>query len=250
MEWIHAILHGIHGAAIIVERTLGERPACTMPSEPSSPLHDTHRMQMLFFEEALDPEAPLRLPPGPRALYLRDGSARIGDRSLSPNAAHFADSAIEVTGHGTILRFEVTHRPPDWTLQPEDHPRLVMARPLARDPSLPFVLRLDRVDFTPDADTPAHGHYGQGIRQLISGRLLLRIGDRIERRHPGEAWFETGQEPVIARGLMPGTAFIRALVMDAAMQGSSSFLACSPEDAARPRNVTYRLFVDEVVRLP
>lgn len=210
----------------------------------------TQRMQMLLLEDALDPARPLPLPPGPRALYLRDGQASIGDRPLSPDAALFSDAATEVTGHGTLWRFEVTRRPPGWTLPPEDRARLLLARPLARDPSLPFVLRLDRVDFAPEADTPAHGHHGEGIRRLLDGRLLLRIGDRIERRHPGEAWFETGQEPVTARGLVPHTAFIRALVMDAGMQGRSSFLAWTPEDAAAPRNVTYRLFLDEVTRLP
>ena len=216
------MLPGIHGVPVNAEHTRGERPTCAMPPEP----------------------------PRPRALYLHDGQARIGDRPLAPDAALFADSAVDVTGQGTLWRFEVAHRPPGWTVPPEDRARLLMARPLARDPTLPFVLRLDRVDFTPGADTPAHGHHGQGIRRLLDGRLLLRIGDRIERRNPGEAWFETGDEPVTARGVVPGTAFIRALVMDAGMQGRSSFLAWTPADAAAPRNVTYRLFLDEVTRLP
>lgn len=211
---------------------------------------ETDPMQMLLLDDALDPATPLRLPPRPRALYLHDGQALIGGRPLSPDAALFTDGAIAVTGHGTLWRFEVALRPANWSVPPEDRTRLLLARPLVRDPSLPFVLRLDRVDFTPDADTPAHGHYGQGIRRLVNGRLLLRIGDRVERRHPGEAWFETGEEPVTARGLVPGTAFIRALVMDADMQGKSSFLAWTPEDAAAPRNVTYRLFFDEITRLP
>lgn len=211
---------------------------------------DTHQMQMLLLEDVLDPAKPLRLPEGPRALYLHDGQARVGDRPVSPDAALFTESAIEVTGHGTVWRFEVARRPLDWSVAPEDRARLLLARPLARDPSRPFVLRLDRVDFIPDADTPAHGHYGQGIRRLVGGRLLLRIGDRVERRNPGEAWFETGEEPVTARGLMPDTAFIRALVMNPDMQGKSSFLAWTAEDATRPRNVAYRLFVDEVTRLP
>lgn len=215
-----------------------------------TPTSDTEKMLMLLVEDTLRPGTPLHLPSGPRALYLHEGEARIGDRSLSADAALFSDAAIEVTGHGTLWRFEVARRPSDWTVSPEDRARLLLARPLARDLSLPFVLRLDRVDFAPDSKTPAHGHHGQGIRRLIGGRLLLRIGDRVERRNPGEAWFETGAEPVTARGLMPGTAFIRALVMNADMQGKSSFLAWTPEDATRPRNVTYRLFVDEVTRLP
>lgn len=204
---------------------------------------------MLLLEDDLAPAAPLRLPPAIRAFYLRTGEARIGGHPLAPDSALFSDGAVTVTGSGTLWRFEVAHRPAGWQVPPEDRRRLLLARPLLRDPAQPFVLRLDSVTFTPDVDTPAHGHHGQGVRRLLEGRLLLRIGDRVEARRPGEAWFETGEEPVVARGLLPGTAFIRALVMEGDMRGKSSFRAWTPEDAARPRGVTYRLFLDEVTRL-
>ena len=206
-------------------------------------------MLMLLFEDVLDPASPLALPPAIRALYLRSGDAVVGGQALTADTALFTEDATTVTGTGTLWRFEVVHRAPDWQLPPEDRARVLLARPLLRDPSLPFVLRLDRVNFTPDVETPRHGHFGQGIRRLIDGRLLLTIGDRVERRQRDEAWFETGEEPVAARGLLPGTAFIRALVMDATMQGQSSFRAWTPEDATRPRGVTYRLYLDEVTRL-
>jgi quercetin dioxygenase-like cupin family protein len=206
-------------------------------------------MQMLLIEDELDPHVPLVLPPSVRALYLRQGDARMGDEPLTTDTALFSDAATTVTGRGTLWRFEVTRRPPDWQPAPEDRARLLLARPLRRDPSLPFVLRLDRVNFTPDAETPRHGHFGQGIRRLLDGRLLLTIGDRVERRQPGEAWFETGEEPVTARGLLPDTAFIRALVMDGDMKGRSSFRAWTPADENRPRQVVYKLYLDEVARL-
>ncbi|MEO3470561.1 hypothetical protein AAFN86_01755 [Roseomonas sp. CAU 1739] len=206
-------------------------------------------MQMLLFEDRLDPAVPLVLPPAVRALYLRDGEAVIGERRLTADEAVFSADRVVVTGTGTLWRFEVTARPDGWQPSPEERMRLLLARPLLRDPALPFVLRLDRVNFTPGVETPRHGHHGQGIRRLLDGRLLLTIGERVERRQPGEAWFETGEEPVAARGLLPGTAFIRALVMDAALQGQSSFRAWTPEDATRPRGVTYRLYLDEVTRL-
>jgi hypothetical protein len=206
-------------------------------------------MQMLLFEDTLDPAVPLDLPPAVRALYLRSGTARVGAQPMASDSAIFSEEALSVTGSGTLWRFEVAAHPPGWLPAAEDRIRLLMARPLSRDPSVPFVLRLDRVDFMLDHETPRHGHFGQGIRRLVDGRLLLSIGERIERRQPGEAWFESGEEPVTARGLLPGTAFIRALVMDAGMQGQSSFRPWTEADAVRPRSVTYRLFLDEVTRL-
>lgn len=209
----------------------------------------TSSMQMVLMEDAVDPATPLVLPRGVRALYVRHGEAMVGTQTLRADDALFSEDAITVSGNGTLWRFEVVHRPPDWQPAPEDRGRLLLAHPLRRDPSLPFVLRLDRVSFAPDAETPQHGHFGQGIRRLIDGRLLMTIGDRVQRRHADEAWFETGEEPVTARSLLPDTAFIRAMVMDGDMKGQSSFRAWTPADETRPRRVVYKLYLDEVTRL-
>jgi quercetin dioxygenase-like cupin family protein len=202
-------------------------------------------MRMALLEDQLEPGATLRLPKAPRLLYLARGAAQVDGRAMAADTALFTDGAIAATGSGTLWRFEVTR-----DAHPEDaRSGVILSRPLRRDPSQPFLLRLDRVTFSPGVDTPRHGHFGQGIRRLIEGHLLLTIDDRLERRLPGEAWFETGEEPVVARGFLPGTSFLRALVMDAGMQGQSSFRAWTPEDAAKPRGVTYRMYLDEVTRL-
>lgn len=210
---------------------------------------DPPAMQMLLLEDALAPAAPLILPQAVRALYLHSGAATVGGDALQAGMAVFSDDAITATGSGVLWRFEVSRREPDWRLAPEDRGRLLLAHPLRRDPALPFTLRLDRVTFTPGEETPKHGHFGQGIRRLLSGRLLMTIGDRVQRREAGETWFESGEEPVTARGLVPDTAFLRAMVLEGDMKGRSSFRAWTPEDETRPRQVTYTLYLDEVTRL-
>lgn len=202
-------------------------------------------MRMTLLEDRLADGATLRLPPAPRLLYLALGAAQVDGRAMAADTALFTDGAIAATGSGTLWRFEITRDVP----ADEARAGVILSRPLRRDPSRPFVLRLDRVTFTPGVDTPRHGHFGQGIRRLVEGHLLLGIDDRLERRLPGEAWFETGEEPVVARGFLPGTSFLRALVMDAGMLGQSSFRAWTAEDAAKPRGVTYRMYLDEVTRL-
>ncbi len=207
-------------------------------------------MQIALFEHRLAPGADLRLPPALRILYLRDGSARLDGADLAADTAVLRRDAVTLSGAGTLWRIELTRPTPGAPLSAEDRATLILRRPLARDASRPFVLRLDSVTFTPGVETPRHGHHGEGIRRLIDGHLMLEIAERHERRLAGEAWFETGEEPVVACGVAPGTAFLRALVMDAAMQGQSSFRAWTPEDALKPRGVTYRLYLDEVVSLP
>ncbi len=202
-------------------------------------------MQMALLEDRLDGAEALRLPPAPRLLYLAHGTARVDGRAMAADTALFTEHAVTAIGPGTLWRFEITRD----AVPQADRARLILSRPLARDPAAPFLLRLDRVTFTPGVETPRHGHFGQGIRRLIDGHLLLEIGERLERRLPGEAWFETGEEPVVARGFTHATSFLRALVMDADMVGQSSFRAWTAADAEKPRGVTYRMYLDEVTRL-
>lgn len=216
-------------------------------------------LRLALFEDALAEGAPpLRLPPGPaaRLLYLRRGAARVeGHGALAEDAALLVEGEAAVEGAGELWTFEVSRAPAEGGMAtPAERPRIILAHPLAgagRDPAAPFLLRLDRVDFPPAGETPRHGHSGPGLRRLLSGRLLMEVGARTHRADPGQAWFEPGDEPVVARPLAPGSAFLRAMVLDPSLLGGrSSFLAWTPGEAAKPGGVSYRLYAEGVVRLP
>lgn len=204
-------------------------------------------LSLALYEDGL--RAPLSLPPALRLLYARRGAIFVNGAPLAEDSVVLSQDAVAVTGEGELWRFELRAVPPGWRMPAEARERVLLARLIERDPSAPFTLRLDRVTFTPGLETPAHGHHGQGIRRLLSGRLLMEIGPLTHRLDAGRAWFESGEEPVTARGLEPGTAFLRCMVLDEAMLGRSSFRAWTPEDARKPRNVTYHQYLDRVVSL-
>ena len=219
----------------------------------------TAPLRLALFEDALAEDAPpLRLPPGPaaRILYLRRGAAQVAGRgALAEDAALLVQGEAAVEGAGELWTFEVSRAPAaGGVATPAERPRLVLAHALAgggHDLAAPFLLRLDRVDFPPSGETPRHGHSGPGLRRLLSSRLLMEVGARAHRADPGQAWFEPGDEPVVARPLAPGCAFLRAMVLDPSLLGGrSSFHAWTPEEAARPRGVSYRQYAEGVVRLP
>ncbi len=112
-----------------------------------------------------------------------------------------------------------------------------------------MLLRADRVTFPPSAVTPKHGHKGPGIRRLVSGRLVAELGSEVRRIEAGEAWFESGKEPVVGRNLAPSSSFVRVMVLDPALAGEPTFIPWSEEDAAKPRGTNRHLFFDTVVRL-
>jgi quercetin dioxygenase-like cupin family protein len=112
-------------------------------------------------------------------------------------------------------------------------------------------MRCDRVDFEPGGIAPPHRHRGGGIRCLLRGRLEVTVAEGAPRAvRPGEAWFESGREPVLAVAAREAeTSFIRFSIQPAAIRGQSSILYVDPADAGRGRPRRYTVYVDEPIAL-
>ena len=202
-------------------------------------------MRLALFEHAVT--GPLHLPKAVHGIYVRTGRITLDGTPLAADSGTLVRSAATLAGDGEVWRFEVART--DVLTAPQEHATLILAHPLPRDPAAPFVLRLDRVDFPPDGATPKHGHAGPGIRRLLQGRLLGELGEEARRIEAGGAWYENGDDPVIGRVLLPGSAFVRCMVLDAALLGKPTFRAWDAKEAARPRNAQYRLFFDILTAL-
>lgn len=197
-------------------------------------------------EDVLEPGRVLALPPAARAIYVRRGTVDVdGLGSIGADECRLQVGPATLRGAAEIWGFEIAS---DWDAA--DRGRIVLAALLHRDPAAPIVLRADRVDFPPGAVTPRHGHAGPGIRRLLHGRLSADIGEQVHRIDPGQAWFETGHDPVVGRSLAPDSAFVRGMALDPVLHGKPTFRAWDGAEAAKPRGVKPRLFFDEIVTLP
>ena len=146
-----------------------------------------------------------------------------------------------------VLRFELVRQPP-----PAAHGRVVLEHPIALAGSPAWLLRCDRVDFEPGGVARPHRHRGGGIRRLLRGHLDVTVGEGTTRRvRPGEAWFESGREPVLAvASSETETSFLRVSVLPAEIRGQSSIVYVDPADAARSKPRTYTVYIDEPIALP
>lgn len=200
-------------------------------------------------EDVLASGQRVNLPPAARAFYVRSGRVTIlHDRcetTMTEDTCALVVGAVTLTGDGTVWGCEAMRR-----LAAPDPLRTVLHVMLPRDPDAPVLLRADRVDFPQGAVTPRHGHAGPGIRRLLAGRLLAEIGDTHRRIDAGEAWFESGEDPVVGRNIALASAFFRCIVLDPDLLGRPTFRPASADDAAKPRAVAYRLFLDTIVTLP
>lgn len=185
-----------------------------------------------------------------RFFYLREahGSVRLeGAAALEPDEGFFSREATRFEGEGGLWVYEAA--PFGTPLLPDPAAAVVLSRRFEREFGPPFLIRADRIESPSGAATPRHTHRGPGIRRLLYGRLLAEMGDDLQRIEPGQAWFETGKDPIVGTNVSPGaSAFVRVMALPIELQGGkSSFVPSSLEEARKPRAVTNRLFGEAVV---
>ena len=200
----------------------------------------------------------LALEPQNRVLYMLDGETAVthggAASQLGAGSAWHGAGQCSVTTYGRgarLLRGELVRAgaavTPEW---PGVASRLVLEHPIALDRRAAYLMRCDRVEFAPGGEALPHRHKGGGIRYLLAGSLDVRIdGHPGGLMKPGEAWFESGVEPVhaIASKDEP-TSFIRFSILPREIRGQSSIVYVDPAHASvKPR--TYAVYVDEPIRL-
>jgi quercetin dioxygenase-like cupin family protein len=196
----------------------------------------------------LKPHASAALPAMNRVLYLVDGALTVDGKSVPVNTAWHGAGACTVTAGqagATVLRYELGRDDTPVGATP------LLAQALRLDPTAAYLMRCDRVDFDLGGEALPHRHKGGGIRCLVQGTMELRVEGEPDRViKPGEAWFESGREPVYARAsATEPTSFIRCSILPREIRGQSSIMYVDPKDAAsKPRK--YTVFVDEPIELP
>ena len=125
-----------------------------------------------------------------------------------------------------------------------------LAAPLETLPEGDLLWRGDSVAFPPGGCAYLHRHQGPGIRCLIEGALRVDTAGQSHTYEIGDAWFESGPEPVFAQAGDRPTRFIRVMILPRALIGKSSIQYVNEEDKAKPKTQQYRVFVDAPLTRP
>lgn len=208
-------------------------------------------MRLALFEDNLKSESPLDWPSAVRAVFVFSGSVSITDPSgirqqISAYACARLEGAVRLEGEAQLWTFELS-REASSKMTEEEQLRCIMSQDVGLENDRSVVLRMDRVEFSQGMVTPKHGHKGPGIRRLYEGRLVAEIGQDMRRINQGDAWFETGREPVIGRNIAPASAFVRAMVLPAELLGKPTFIPWSDAEAAKPRGTQRTEYFDDLV---
>jgi len=205
---------------------------------------------LTLFEHKLGGGDRLSLPPGNRVLYVADGAARLtadgAAAALGANSAWCGAAALAIdSGAGaTLLRWELSRGPA------APFGRAVLAAPVTLDPAQRYLMRADRVDFPVGGVAYLHRHQGPGIRRLLHGTIRIETQGKVHDIAPGEAWFETGPDPVFAAtSNAVESAFARVMILPVGLLGRSSISYVNEADKDKPKTQRYQVFIDHPISL-
>lgn len=116
------------------------------------------------------------------------------------------------------------------------------------DATAQWLMRCDSVKFPPSGCAFTHTHQGPGIRVLREGAIRIDAEGDSHHYNPGDAWFESGPDPVFAQAAELGcTCFVRVMVLPRELKGKSSIHYVNDEDRDKPKSQRYKGYVDEFI---
>ena len=197
------------------------------------------------------------LPAANRVLYVMEGMANISAAdsaaTLSPNSACFNANQISATSGADgarILRYELVNQatPKSEITDTGLTSSLLLEASINLEEGDGYLMRCDRVDLPPGGIAYTHTHQGPGTRCLLQGGFIVETKGHTTQIAPGEAWFESGPDPVLARAPddKPGY-FSRVMILPRSLKGKSSLSYVNPEDADKPKLQRYTIFIDEFI---
>ena len=207
-----------------------------------------------FAELCLSPTKAPRLPAGAnRVVYAREGEASIGGKRLPADEARFlsARETARLEGEGILWIWGVLGEGDERPLADGAKTKLAAAvRTLDRERESAFLLRCDSVAFPAGGCAYTHVHQGPGIRALTEGSIRIDSEGNSHLYGPGEAWFESGPQPVFAAA-DPAlrTRFIRVMLLPLACKGKSSIRYILAEDEKKPKTQNYRGYCEDEIDL-
>ncbi len=171
----------------------------------------------------------------------RDGCRPLpGNRvcyDVARNEAHFG--ACRVEGHALV-----------WELAEYGVDDALLAAEVELDPAVGWLMRCDRVDFPPGGIAYTHTHPGPGIRYLLHGSIRIDSAGESHHYGPGQPWFESGPEPVLATAAeTEDTAFVRVLLLPQEWEGKRTIRYVHPEDEERPKLQRATVFLEQPLSL-
>ena len=159
------------------------------------------------------------------------------------------DGDADQTGGNRVVHELEDGRRLVWEVGGSEPEGALLSREVELDPSTPWLMRHDRVDFEPGGIAYRHVHPGPGIRYLLFGQITIDSDGAEHVYGPGEPWFERGPDPVLATtAAAEPSAFVRVMLLPAEWEGRRTISYVDPADADKPKTQRATIFLEQPVQ--
>ncbi len=208
-----------------------------------------------YHDQVITGGASSPLPTAHRMIYVRHGSVAVNGQAMKADEAIYCDGAVTLQAAADwsqVWRWELA-LPNAAPTQLEGNGVLSGLRMshvithLALIDGSRWLFRLDQITSAAGRIADRHQHPGPGIRCLVEGTFNAeQAGHSARGLYPGDAWWETGPDTVVAWGSMQMHArFLRGMILPVEWEGKVTGTWLSPAATRRPSN--WRLLVDKVI---
>lgn len=192
-----------------------------------------------------------------RLVYVRHGAVAVNGQAMKADEAIYCDGPVALASSGEwsqVWRWDLA--PPNAAPLLHDGSgvlsSLKMSRiiaTLAMPEGTRWLFRLDQINTAAGRIADRHQHPGPGIRCLLEGTFNVQQDAESARDLlPGDAWWETGSDTVIAWGSRAiGTRFMRGLVLPTECEGKPTGTWLSGAAAAQSARGNWKLYLDRVI---
>lgn len=194
-----------------------------------------------------------------RLLYVRHGRVTINGQDIKAGEARFCDGALEMSSAGEwsqIWRWDLAAPNAGAALFQGGGvlSSLRMSRiiaTLAVNPGTRWVFRLDEINTPAGRVADRHQHPGPGIRCLLEGTFnVQQAAESARDLMPGDAWWETGSDTVIAWGSRQmASRFLRGMVLPTEWEGKATGTWLSGEAIAATARGNWKLHLDRIIEV-
>jgi hypothetical protein len=197
------------------------------------------------------------LPAAHRMLYVRHGSVAINGKTLNQDDALYADGAVTLTSTGRwtqVWRWEVALPNAVPAMISGDnvlshHRMMRVITSLHMPPGSAWLFRLDQINTPAGRVADRHQHPGPGIRCLLEGSFnVQQDAESVRDVAPGDAWWETGSDTVIAWAAPQMAArFLRGMILPVEHEGKPTGTWLSGAAVAATAKGNWKLYADKII---
>ena len=188
-------------------------------------------------------------------LYVRYGRAEINGQTIGADEAIYCDAPVALRSAGGVdANLALGARAAECRAGTSDEGTAILSTlrmsrviaGLAMVEGTRWLFRLDRIVSAAGRIADRHQHPGPGIRCLVEGTFNVQQDVEFARDlAPGDAWWETGSDTVVAWGSRQIAAkFMRGMVLPVEWEGRVTGTWLSGHT---PPTGNWKLYVDRVI---